>query len=168
MLYQLSNAGCIVTVQGRDPDTVLRAVEWHKVELLPTSPTFIQPYSPKRSLSPLRFVFLENRHLRDGANAREHAAPVSSGAAQSSFNRLTGCRKSASCVRNHARPIHSGSSWGAKAFRPAWWTRSSKSRRSRRCSAISTRQARSPTTAGLIPATRSKWTATISESSGAV
>ena len=41
MLYQLSNAGCIVTVQGRDPDTVLRAVERHKVELLPTSPTFI-------------------------------------------------------------------------------------------------------------------------------
>jgi long-chain acyl-CoA synthetase len=41
MLYQLSNAGCIVTVQDRDPDTVLRAVELHQVELLPTSPTFI-------------------------------------------------------------------------------------------------------------------------------
>ena len=41
MLYQLSNAGCIVTVQNRDPDTVLRTVEQHKVELLPTSPTFI-------------------------------------------------------------------------------------------------------------------------------
>jgi long-chain acyl-CoA synthetase len=41
ILYQLSNAGCIVTVQDRDPDSVLRAVERHKVELLPTSPTFI-------------------------------------------------------------------------------------------------------------------------------
>ena len=41
MLYQLSNGGCIVTVQHRDPDSVLRAVELHKVELLPTSPTFI-------------------------------------------------------------------------------------------------------------------------------
>jgi acyl-coenzyme A synthetase/AMP-(fatty) acid ligase len=41
MLYQLSNAGCIVTVQKRDPDSVLRAIEQHKVELLPTSPTFI-------------------------------------------------------------------------------------------------------------------------------
>lgn len=41
MLYQLSNAGCIVTVQDRDPDSVLSAVERHKVELLPTSPTFI-------------------------------------------------------------------------------------------------------------------------------
>jgi long-chain acyl-CoA synthetase len=41
MLYQLSNGGCIVAVQDRDPDTVLRAVERHRVELLPTSPTFI-------------------------------------------------------------------------------------------------------------------------------
>src|SRR5205823_4172895 len=41
MLYQLSNAGCIVTVQNRDPDTVLAAIEKYRVELLPTSPTFI-------------------------------------------------------------------------------------------------------------------------------
>jgi acyl-coenzyme A synthetase/AMP-(fatty) acid ligase len=41
MLYQLSNTGCIVTVQNRDPDSVLRAVEQYKVELLPTSPTFM-------------------------------------------------------------------------------------------------------------------------------
>ena len=41
MLYALSNAGCIVTVQDRSPDAVLGAVEKHKVELLPTSPTFI-------------------------------------------------------------------------------------------------------------------------------
>ena len=41
MLYQLSNGGCIVTVQNRDPDTVLAAIEKYKVELLPTSPTFI-------------------------------------------------------------------------------------------------------------------------------
>src|SRR5437870_5586598 len=41
MLYQLSNGGCIVTVQNRDPDTVLAMIEKYKVELLPTSPTFI-------------------------------------------------------------------------------------------------------------------------------
>ena len=41
MLYTLSNAGCIVTVQDRDPDSVLQAIERHEVELLPTSPTFI-------------------------------------------------------------------------------------------------------------------------------
>ena len=41
MLYTLSNAGCLVTVQDRNPDVVLRAIEKYKVELLPTSPTFL-------------------------------------------------------------------------------------------------------------------------------
>lgn len=41
MLYTLSNGGCLVTVQTRSPDEVLAAVETYKVELLPTSPTFI-------------------------------------------------------------------------------------------------------------------------------
>ena len=50
-----------------------------------TTPHFAdvhEPYSFKRSPSPLRFVVLKNRQLRDGANAREHAAPVPSGATQ--------------------------------------------------------------------------------------
>ena len=41
MLYTLSNAGCMVTVGDRSPDTVLAAVAKYKVELLPTSPTFL-------------------------------------------------------------------------------------------------------------------------------
>ena len=41
LLYTLSNGGCIVTVEDRSPDTVLDAVEKYRVELLPTSPTFI-------------------------------------------------------------------------------------------------------------------------------
>lgn len=41
MFYELSNAGCIVTVTSRDPDTVLAAVAKYEVELLPTSPTFL-------------------------------------------------------------------------------------------------------------------------------
>ncbi|HET8782665.1 MAG TPA: fatty acid--CoA ligase family protein [Pyrinomonadaceae bacterium] len=41
MLYTLANGGCLVTVERRDPDSVLTAVEVHRVELLPTSPTFI-------------------------------------------------------------------------------------------------------------------------------
>ena len=41
LLYTLSNAGLIVTVNDRSPDAVLKAVEKYKVELLPTSPTFI-------------------------------------------------------------------------------------------------------------------------------
>ncbi len=41
LLYTLSNAGCIVTVNDRTPEEVLSAIEKYKVELLPTSPTFI-------------------------------------------------------------------------------------------------------------------------------
>lgn len=41
LLYNLSNAGCVITVQDRKPDTICRAIEQHRVELLPTSPTFI-------------------------------------------------------------------------------------------------------------------------------
>jgi acyl-coenzyme A synthetase/AMP-(fatty) acid ligase len=41
LLYVLSNAGTAVTVPDRDPDSVGAAIERHKVELLPTSPTFL-------------------------------------------------------------------------------------------------------------------------------
>ena len=41
MFYILSNAGCIITVEDRNPDKVLRQIEKYKAELLPTSPTFL-------------------------------------------------------------------------------------------------------------------------------
>ena len=41
MLYTLSNGGCMITVQDRSPEKVLESVEKYQVELLPTSPTFI-------------------------------------------------------------------------------------------------------------------------------
>ncbi len=41
LLYNLSNAGCVITVQDRKPDTICRAIERYRVQLLPTSPTFI-------------------------------------------------------------------------------------------------------------------------------
>ena len=41
MLYTLSNGGCLITVERRDPDSVLAAVAKHRAELLPTSPTFL-------------------------------------------------------------------------------------------------------------------------------
>lgn len=41
LLYSLSNGGCIVTVPDRRPETVCEAIERHRVELLPTSPTFL-------------------------------------------------------------------------------------------------------------------------------
>ena len=41
LLYVLSNGGCIVTTNERSPDAVLAAIGKHRVELLPTSPTFM-------------------------------------------------------------------------------------------------------------------------------
>ena len=41
LFYLLSNAGLIVTLRNRNPDDVLKYVEKYQVELLPTSPTFI-------------------------------------------------------------------------------------------------------------------------------
>jgi long-chain acyl-CoA synthetase len=41
VFYVLSNTGTVVSLEDRDPDQVCRAVEKHRVELLPTSPTFL-------------------------------------------------------------------------------------------------------------------------------
>ena len=41
MLYVLSNSGLIVTVQNRSPVEILKSIEKYKVQLLPTSPTFL-------------------------------------------------------------------------------------------------------------------------------
>ncbi len=41
LFYNLSNAGCVITVQDRSPAAVCAAIEKHGAQLLPTSPTFI-------------------------------------------------------------------------------------------------------------------------------
>jgi len=41
LLYTLSNGGCVVTVQDRSPESVCEAIERHRVQMLPTSPTFV-------------------------------------------------------------------------------------------------------------------------------
>lgn len=41
MFYTFSNGGCLVTVQERSPKVVCSAIEDFKIQILPTSPTFI-------------------------------------------------------------------------------------------------------------------------------
>jgi acyl-CoA synthetase (AMP-forming)/AMP-acid ligase II len=41
LLYNLSNAGTVITCEDRSPDAVCSAIERHRGQLLPTSPTFI-------------------------------------------------------------------------------------------------------------------------------
>ena len=60
LFYTLSNAGAVVTAQ-RNPASVCEAIERHAVELLPTSPTFLNflllsSEHQKRDLSSLKLV----------------------------------------------------------------------------------------------------------------
>jgi acyl-coenzyme A synthetase/AMP-(fatty) acid ligase len=41
LFHTLANGGTVVVVDARDPGTVCAAIERHRVELLPTSPTFL-------------------------------------------------------------------------------------------------------------------------------
>ena len=41
LFHTLSNGGTIVSVEARDPETVCAAIARHRVQLLPTSPTFL-------------------------------------------------------------------------------------------------------------------------------
>ena len=41
LFYTLSNGGTVVSVAKRDPNTVCQAIQRYEVELLPTSPTFL-------------------------------------------------------------------------------------------------------------------------------
>jgi len=77
MLYTLSNAGCMVTVPDRRPDTVLAAVARFKVDLLPTSPTFLslillsQAYH-RHEMSTLRTVTYGTEPMPEGTLKRFH------------------------------------------------------------------------------------------------
>jgi long-chain acyl-CoA synthetase len=41
LLHTLANGGTVVVAESRDPDVVCRAIDRHRVQLLPTSPTFL-------------------------------------------------------------------------------------------------------------------------------
>lgn len=77
MLYMLAHGGCLVTVSDRDPDRVLAAVEAHRVELLPTSPTFLnlillsEAYK-RHDLSSLRRVTYGTEPMPESTLARFH------------------------------------------------------------------------------------------------
>ena len=78
LLYNLSNAGCVITVQDRQPNTVCRAIEKYGVELLPTSPTFInlilvsEAYE-KHDLSSLKMVTYGTEVMPESTLARFHS-----------------------------------------------------------------------------------------------
>lgn len=61
MLHTLAHGGTMVIPDGRQPDTVARAIERHRVEILPTTPTFlrmlvISDATSRYDLSSLRLI----------------------------------------------------------------------------------------------------------------
>ncbi len=78
MLYTLSNLGCLVTVSQRSPDGVLGAVERYRVELLPTSPTFlnlmlISEAHARHNLSSLQTITYGTEPMPESTLHRLHA-----------------------------------------------------------------------------------------------
>ncbi len=79
LLYNLSNTGCVVTVQDRRPETICRAVQNHRVELLPTSPTFLNLLLVSEAyrqydLSSLKMVTYGTEVMPESTLKRFHAA----------------------------------------------------------------------------------------------
>lgn len=77
MLHTLANGGCMITVRDRSPDGVLAAVERHRVELLPTSPTFlnlvlISDAISRHDLRTLKFVTYGTEPMPEGTLKRLH------------------------------------------------------------------------------------------------
>lgn len=79
MLYTLSNAGCMITVRERSAEEVLRTIQNHNVELLPTSPTFLNlvllsDVYKKYDLSSLKLVTYGTEPMPKSTLRRFHAA----------------------------------------------------------------------------------------------
>jgi len=78
LLYCLSNGGCLVTLPGRDPEEVAAAIEKHRVQILPTSPTFLNlamlsgAFS-RHDLSSLELVTYGTEPMPDATLKRFHA-----------------------------------------------------------------------------------------------
>ena len=61
LFYTLTNGGTVISIEARSPETVCRAIERYRIELLPTSPTFlnlllISGEQQRHDLSSLRLV----------------------------------------------------------------------------------------------------------------
>ena len=78
LFHTLSNGGCVVTAEERRPETVARAIQKHRVELLPTSPTFMnllllsEAYK-EHDLSSLEIVTYGTEVMPETTLARFHA-----------------------------------------------------------------------------------------------
>ncbi len=79
MMYALSNHGCVITLEGRDPASVCAAIERHRAEVLPTSPTFLNLLlmsgeHRKHDLSSLKIISYATEVMPEATLKRLHEA----------------------------------------------------------------------------------------------
>lgn len=77
VMHSISNAGLMVTLSKRTPDEVCQAIERYELELLPTSPTFLQMlligrYYEKYNLSSLKIISYGTEPMPASTLARMH------------------------------------------------------------------------------------------------
>ena len=77
LFYTLSNGGTVVSVRSRDPDVVCQAIARYRVELLPTSPTFlnlllISEAYKRHDLSSLKLVTYGTEVMPESTLKRVH------------------------------------------------------------------------------------------------
>ena len=108
LMYALSNHGCVVTLQARDPETVCQTITRHRVEVLPTSPTFLNLLLMSGAL---------DRHDLSSLKLINYATEVMPPATLNRLNKAlpgsfstspTASAKSASCAPDRARATLSG------------------------------------------------------------
>ncbi|MEO8372131.1 MAG: long-chain fatty acid--CoA ligase [Candidatus Solibacter sp.] len=79
LFYAFSNGGAVVTVQSRSPEEICRLIELHQVELLPTTPTFLnllllsEAYR-SHDLSSLKLITYGTEVMPDSTLQRLHEA----------------------------------------------------------------------------------------------
>lgn len=79
LLYALANQGTVILASGRTPEQVCQAIETHKAELLPTSPTFLNLVLLSQAhlhhdLSSLKLITYGTEPMQSSTLARLHAA----------------------------------------------------------------------------------------------
>lgn len=77
VMHSISNAGLMVTLSKRTPDEVCQAIEKYKLELLPTSPTFLHMlllgrYYDKYDLSSLKIISYGSEPMPASTLTRMH------------------------------------------------------------------------------------------------
>ena len=119
LLYALSTGGTVVAVSDRSPTAICQAIERDRVEVLPTSPTFLNlllmsgEYR-RHDLSSLR-VITYGTEVMPAAHAPAASARRSR---KSASSRLMGCRSWAFSGARAARMDRFGSRSAARATRP--------------------------------------------------